>query len=211
MLFIFKNIAFVKRIIIAFILFSIFATGTANASGEEPDTNGLKKLYPHHYKVQFAGDIGFLSAGFGYDFFNNRMDLSCFYGYVPKKFSKENIHSVSLQLTGNPFKFNIKSRFEYYPLNVGLFIQHTFGEEYHLTLPDRYPDQYYRWYPGRSGGLFFEGQLNYQYKNSSQIFSKIGFYYRIVTRVIYVTSKYSNSSIPLEDIFNLGLGIVIYY
>lgn len=211
MLLIFKHITLIKRSFIAFIISVIFALFPLNSLGKEPNSNWLKTFYPNHYKVQFAGGIGFLSAGFGYDFFNNRVDISYFYGYVPEWFSEEDLHSVSLQLSGKPFRIDINSKFDYYPLNIGMFIHHTFGDEYYLTLPDHYPEEYYWWYPGRTGGLFLEGQLNYQFKEPDQIFSEIGFYYRMVTRGVYLTSKFSNSSIPLEDIFSLGLGIVIYY
>lgn len=212
MLLIFKHIKRIKRsIVVAFTMLGVLTLGTLNSSGKEPKTEWLKILYPDHYKVQFAGGIGFLSGGLGYDFFNNRVDISYFYGYVPEWFSEEDLHSVSLQLSGKPFRIDINSKFDYYPLNIGIFIHHTFGEEYYLTLPDHYPEDYYWWYPGRTGGLFIEGQLNYQYKDPGRVFSEIGFYYRIVTRGVYLTSKVSNSSIPLEDIFSLGLGIVIYY
>lgn len=211
MLLIFKHITFFKEKIIAFIILLIFALGIMNAKAEEPNSKSLEFLYPHHYKIQFAGGIGLVSAGLGYDFFKERVDISYFYGYVPEWFSEEDLHSVSLQLSGKPFKFDMNPKFDYYPLNIGIFIHHTFGEEYYLTLPDHYPENYYWWSPGRTGGLFIEGQLNYRYKASTQIFSEIGFYYRIVTRGVYLTSKFSNSSIPTEDIFSLGLGIVIYY
>ncbi|HRW63069.1 MAG TPA: hypothetical protein P5132_06255 [Bacteroidales bacterium] len=178
-----------------------------------PDRKNNKLLYtflPDYYKLQYAGGIGFLSAGVGYGFFNERIDISYFYGYVPDWVSKNDLHSVSLQLTGKPFRLNLNNKTEYYPLNIGIFLHHTFGNEYYITLPDYYPEDYYWWYPGRTGGLFLEGQYNYQFRDSDKVFSQIGFYYRIVTRGVYLTSKISNTSIPLEDIFSLGLGIIIY-
>ncbi|HAF28084.1 MAG TPA: hypothetical protein DCG75_03455 [Bacteroidales bacterium] len=212
MLLIFKYINSTRKFISILLIMALIAViGNKNTYSNEPNSAWIKHLYPDHYKVQFAGGIGFVSAGLGYDFFKERVDISYFYGYVPEWFSKEDLHSVSLQLTGKPFKIHLNSKLEYYPLNIGMFIHHTFGSEYYITLPDHYPEDYYWWSPGRTGGLFLEGQLNYQFKEPDQIFSEIGFYYRIVTRGVYLTSKISNTSIPLEDIFSLGLGIVIYY
>jgi hypothetical protein len=212
MLSVFKNIINKRRFaLLLFSVLTITAYGRYNSLSESTKHKWMKIIYPHHYKLQFAGGIGFLSGGLGYDFFNNRIDISYFYGYVPEWFSEEDLHSVSLQLSGKPFRIDINSKFEYYPLNIGIFLHHTFGEEYYVTWPDHYPEDYYWWYPGRTGGLFLEGQLNYQFKDSDQTFSEIGFYYRIVTRGVYLTSKFSNSSIPIEDIFSLGLGVVIYY
>ena len=212
MLSVFKNIIN-KRSIITLAIFVIFASVSLNLNGKEPGSKAewFKILYPDHYKAQFAGGIGFVSAGLGYDFFKERVDISYFYGYVPTQFAHKELHSVSLQLSGKPFKLDFNSKFDYYPLNIGIFLHHTFGDEYYVTWPDHYPEDYYWWYPGRTGGLFLEGQLNYQFKDSDQTFSEIGFYYRIVTRGVYLTSKFSNSSIPIEDIFSLGLGVVIYY
>ncbi len=177
------------------------------------DRKGDKLLYtflPDYYKFQYAGGIGFVSAGIGYGFFNERIDISYFYGYVPQWFSKNDLHSVSLQLTGKPIKLNPNDKTEFYPLNIGIFLHHTFGSEYYIILPDHYPEDYYWWAPGRTGGLFIEGQLKYKLNTTGKMFSELGLYYRIVTRGIYLTSKFSNASIPLEDIFSLGLGIVIY-
>lgn|SRR6056297_2114992 len=178
-----------------------------------PDRKSNKLLYtflPDYYKLQYAGGIGFLSVGIGYGFFNERVDISYFYGYVPKWFSKEDLHSVSLQLTGKPLRIRPDNKTEYYPLNIGFFVHHTFGSEYFIALPDYYPEDYYWWAPGRTGGLFVEGQFKYKFNDSRNMFSEIGIYYRVVTRGIYLTSKFSNASVPLEDIFSFSLGIVIY-
>jgi hypothetical protein len=190
------------------LLFPVFAN--ADSIPDRKYNKLLDTFLPDYYKFQYAGGIGFLSMGIGYGFFNERIDISYFYGYVPEWFSKNDLHSVSLQLTGKPLKINLNNKSEYYPLNIGIFVHHTFGSEYFIALPDHYPEDYYWWAPGRTGGLFAEGQFNYKFNDSRKIFSEIGIYYRVVTRGIYLTSKFSNASVPLEDIFSLGLGIIIY-
>lgn len=200
------NIRFV--VLVIFLLFPAFVHADTIP---ESKNNSLGYAYlPDYYKLQYAGGIGFLSAGIGYGFFNERIDISYFYGYVPEWFSKNDLHSVSLQLTGKPLHLNLNNKTEYYPLNIGIFVHHTFGSEYFIALPDHYPEDYYWWAPGRTGGLFIEGQFKYKFNDSRKMFSEIGAYYRVVTRGIYLTSKFSNASIPLEDIFSLSLGIVIY-
>lgn len=199
-----------KRFVVLALLFLFPVFVSADTIPKKEDNKLLYTILPDYYKLQYAGGIGFLSAGIGYGFLKERIEISYFYGYVPEWFSENNLHSVSIQLTGKPFKLNTNDKTEYYPLNIGLFLHHTFGSEYYIILPDHYPDDYYWWGSGRAGGLFIEGQFKYTFNTSRNMFSKIGIYYRIVTRGIYVTSKYSNSSIPLEDIFSLGLGIVIY-
>ncbi|MFO7828748.1 MAG: hypothetical protein R6V23_09030 [Bacteroidales bacterium] len=195
-------------VLLIFLLFPVFVN--ADTIPENKKNSLGYTLLPDYYKLQYAGGIGFLSVGTGYGFFNERVDISYFYGYVPKWFSEKALHSVSLQLTGKPFRIKPNNKTEYYPLNIGFFVHHTFGSEYFIALPDHYPEDYYWWAPGRTGGLFVEGQFSYKFNTSRKMFSEIGIYYRVVTRGIYLTSKFSNASVPLEDIFSLGLGIVIY-
>jgi hypothetical protein len=212
MLSVFKHMISKRNVLIILLSVMVFNTyGKMNSFSDNKKLTWIKAIYPDHYKIQFAGGIGFVSGGLGYDFFKERVDITYFYGYVPEWYSKEDLHSVSLQLSGKPFRIELNNKLEYYPLNIGIFLHHTFGSEYYITLPDHYPEDYYWWSPGRTGGLFLEGQLNYQFKEPDHVFSEIGFYYRIVTRGVYLTSKISNTSIPIEDIFSLGLGIVIYY
>jgi len=195
-------------VLIIFLLFPVFVP--ADTIPEKEKNSLGYSLLPDYYKLQHAGGIGFLSAGIGYGFFNERVDISFFYGYVPEWFSVEELHSVSLQLTGKPLRFNPTNKTAYYPLNIGIFIHHTFGSEYFIVLPDHYPEDYYWWAPGRTGGLFVEGLFKYKFNASRKMFSETGIYYRVVTRGIYLTSKFSNASVPLEDILSFSLGIVIY-
>ncbi|MEA2107697.1 MAG: hypothetical protein U9P82_13460 [Bacteroidota bacterium] len=201
-----RNIRFIVLAIL--FLFPVFAD--ADTIPERNDNKLLYSFLPDYYKLQYAGGIGFLSTGIGYGFFKERIEISYFYGYVPQWFSENDLHSVSLQFSGKLLKVNPTNKIEYYPLNIGIFVHHTFGSKYFIALPDHYPEDYYWWAPGRTGGLFVEGQFSYQFNTSRKMFSEIGVYYRVVTRGIYITSKFSNASIPLEDIFSLGLGIVIY-
>ncbi|MEI9808825.1 MAG: hypothetical protein WDO16_13705 [Bacteroidota bacterium] len=60
---------------------------------------GFARLIPQHIKLQFAGSIGFLSAGFGYESPNKRFQGDFFYGYVPESVGGVTIHSVTAKLT----------------------------------------------------------------------------------------------------------------
>jgi len=211
MLSIFKHIKY-RSLFLGIMLFTLTLNtyGNNDSLSANKKSGWIKNIYPNHYKLQFAGGIGFMSVGLGYNFFKERIDISYFYGYVPEWFSNEDLHSVSLQLSGKPIKLRLNDKLDYYPLNIGIFLHHTFGSEYYITLPDHYPEDYYWWYPGRTGGLFLEGQLNYSFQDTNKRFSKVGIYYRIVTRGVYLTSKISNHSIPIEDIFSLGFGVILY-
>ncbi len=197
------------KLIIIFIL----VCGISISDGqiiEKPDSNRYKMFLPDYVKLQFAGGIGFLSTGIGYTFFNNKLDVSLFYGYLPKHLSVDDLHSISLQFTSKLFKFRFSENIEILPLNFGMFTHHTFGSEYWIKLPDNYPEGYYWWYPGINAGLFIGGEIKTKLFANITPASGTVFYARIGTRGLYLSSKYGNSSIPIKDIIELGFGIAIY-
>jgi hypothetical protein len=181
------------------------------AQNSEKDTAKLSVNYlPDYVKFQFAGGIGFLSSGVGYTFFNHKLDITLFYGYVPKAFSLDDLHSISLQLTAKLIQIPLSNEMVLLPLNFGWFAHHTFGSEYWVTLPDNYPDDYYWWSPGRNAGVFLGGEIKTKLLSNKTPASGTAFYIRVGTRGLYISSKFDNSSIPLNDIIEFGFGVAIY-
>ncbi|MFQ3297768.1 MAG: hypothetical protein ACI921_001761, partial [Polaribacter sp.] len=55
---------------------------------------------PDYAKMQFAGNLGVLSVGVGYQLFNKVVYTELLYGYVPVSISKANeIHLISIKNT----------------------------------------------------------------------------------------------------------------
>ena len=71
-----------KRILLLLLLFIICVHSPAQ----------FKKIVPHYAKLQFAGGIGFLSAGIGYQSKNKRLQYDLMYGYVPESLGGVEIH-----------------------------------------------------------------------------------------------------------------------
>jgi len=160
--------------------------------------------------LQYAGGIGFLSAGVGYTFVDHRIDVSAFYGYVPTWFTVDDLHSVSLQFTAKLIRIKASESIEILPLNIGWYLHHTFGNEYWVKLPDNYPDEYYWWSPGRNAGIFIGGEIKTKLLANKTPASGMAFYVRAGTRGLYLSSKVGNSSIPITDIIELGFGVALY-
>ena len=177
---------------------------------QKNDSIRYEKFMPDYVKSQFAGGIGFLSVGFGYTFFNQKLEVSYFYGYVPKWVAIDDLHSVSLQITAKLLRYKINENIEILPLNAGWFIHHTFGNEYWIKLPSHYPNEYYWWSPGRNAGIFVGGEIKTKFLSNSTPASGTAFYGRIGTRGLYLASKIGNQSIPTQDILEFGFGVAVY-
>ncbi|MDX9694450.1 MAG: hypothetical protein RBT49_01550 [Bacteroidales bacterium] len=167
-------------------------------------------LLPDYVKLQFAGGIGFISPGFGYTFFKQRLDITLFYGYLPSFLSTDDLHSISLQFTGKLFKISLNKNVVLLPLNIGFFLHHNFGDEYWVTQPSHYPDDYYWWSPGRMGGVFLGGELKTKLLSKNTPASGLAFYFRVGSRGLYLTSAWDNEYINLSDILELGFGVALY-
>ena len=174
------------------------------------DSLNYKKLIPDYVKLQFAGGIGFLSIGVGYTFWDDKIDITGFYGYVPKFVSAEDLQNISIQLTVKPIKFNLSKNIKILPLNFGFFSHYTYGQEFWIKLPDNYPKGYYWWQPGRVTGIFIGGEIKTDLFASKTPASGTAFYTRLGTRILYLSSKFGNSSIRTKDIVELGFGVAIY-
>jgi len=200
-----------SKIAVIVLLVHLFnPVNTYGQYSQKTDSAKYVRFLPDYVKLQFAGGIGLLSIGVGYSFFKEKLEVSYFYGYVPKAVSIDDLHSVSLQVTAKFFRFKANKNIEIVPLNVGWFIHHTFGNEYWITLPSHYPDEYYWWSPGRNSGIFLGGEIKTKLLSNKTPASGTAFYARVGSRGLYLTSKFGNSAIPFRDIVEFGFGVAFY-
>jgi hypothetical protein len=197
--------------ILLFLLMLLPAVAEAQ-NEERAAQDSLRKEYkylPDYMKLQYAGGIGFLSLGAGYTFIHQRLDISLFYGYVPKGMSIHSLHSISIQLTAKLLRYKLKN-VEILPLNFGWYAHHTFGNKFWVTLPDKYTKGYYWWSPGRTAGIFLGGEIKTKLFVKNTPAAGTAFYVRLGSRGLYIASKFGNATIPLKDILELGFGVAIY-
>lgn len=195
-----------------FIVILIFALPENGASQNLtlPDSMQFRKFLPDYVKFQYAGGIGFVSTGVGYTFFNEKLDVSYFYSYIPHMVTEDDLHSVSLQITSRLLRYNLSENAEVLPLNIGFFVHHTFGNKYWIKQPAHYPDNYYWWAPGRNAGLFIGGEIKTKLLSNITPASGTAFYFRVGSRVLYLVSIVGNSEIPLHEVLEFGFGLAIY-
>ena len=204
-----KHMSFKSLHILVFAMVFSISTAYGQVSNKN-DSASYSKYLPDYIKLQYAGGIGFLSAGVGYTFVDHRLDVSLFYGYVPSTFTVDDLHSISLQFTAKLIRIKASKNVEILPLNIGWYLHHTFGNEYWVKLPDNYPKDYYWWSPGRNAGVFIGGEIKTKLLSNKTPASGTAFYVRVGTRGLYLSSKVGNSSIPISDIVELGFGVAIY-
>jgi len=173
------------------------------------------KIYvPDQFSVQYAGNTGFVSIGGGYNFFNKKIATSFSYGYLPKSLGGVNIRTFSFKNSYTPWQININENYIFKPLTIGITIIYTFGENFFIKRPSRYPDDYYRQTAIRLAP-FVGSSFLHKTKGYTDSINFIEFYTELGTIDYYLRdylySALDEQYLTLNDIVNFSFGFRIYF
>jgi len=182
------------------ILFLGFAPLAAQVS-DSVDQGRSRLVY---YKTQFAGNLGLISAGAGYEFPVRKLWIDMSLGYLPKHVNGVRVFTLSLKPAYKVADFDIK-RIEsgWY---LGTAINYSFGRNIFGSMPDYYPLDYY--WPNAFHFNPFAG-TRLSLKKDEYKKNKTYFYAELGTVDYEIWFALKNRQVNLVDIFNLGFGIVI--
>lgn len=166
------------------------------------------RLIPTHHKLQFAGSMGLISAGVGWDYGKkNQWETDLLLGYLPRFHGDEGHVTITLKENYIPWRMKIRhSRWMLEPFTVSLYINKIFGEEFWTKEPARYPDRYYNVATNLRFNIAFGQRINFKVKPVG-LSNQVGFFYEINTNDLYLVSLFTNKYLQLQDIFSLSLGI----
>ena len=163
-------------------------------------------LSPSHAKIQYAGNIGFISAGVGYTFWNEKGQTDVLVGYLPKSIGGVRIISLTAKAAYYPWDIKVGKRYEIEPIYGGVYLSYSFGSQYYTSLPEYYPRGYYWWPTALRAGLFLGGRVNKDI--SFGPINRLGIYYEFGTYDLKFISVMSNLDyFSITDAFDLALGL----
>ncbi|MEN0096811.1 MAG: hypothetical protein AAGB30_15600 [Pedobacter sp.] len=166
-----------------------------------------KKMVPDQVNLQYAGSIGFLSAGAAYDLFHEKAELGFHVGYVPESLGGE-LTIVAIKFHYKPFTFHAGDRIIIQPFNPVFFPSYTLGQNFDFKFEKpQYRKGYYFW----SSALRIHLGASAEVKLLSLPTSKIkwlGLYTEANTNDLYALSWFKNrTSTPFYKMFKLGYGV----
>lgn len=145
-----KNIKYLNIVIIIFICVSVSYADEIDLKNKNMTTNNTVKLNESNYwylpdlvMVQTAGYLGYIVGGFGYTFFNEKLETIACYGYVPKNIGGKRIHTFAFKNSFYPFKFNLQKIVDIFPLYFGITALFSLDKETYWTISTDCPDYYY--------------------------------------------------------------------
>lgn len=173
--------------------------------------NFWNRMVPRYIKVQYAGTIGFLSVGTGWDYGKNRQwETDVMLGYIPKYSTRRGKVSFTLKQNFIPWNSCIgnKRLTQFQPLRCGLFFNTVYGEEFWTREPSRYPSGYYNFSTRIRTGLFIGQSISRTVNGSrNRSYKRVSLYYELVSSDIYIISYFTNRYLKLQDILSLSIGI----
>ncbi|WP_432710888.1 hypothetical protein [Pedobacter sp.] len=199
--------SFTKYLIFGFVMLLFFPAPKVHAQFS-------KVLIPQDVTLQHAGSNGFMSAGFGYNFFKNkRGHLDLGYGFVPEKRGGE-LHILSLKFNYRPWEIHITDGIKLYPANPGAFVTYHLGPQFDFYWDkDTYEDGYYWWSTALRPHLSLSTEFNFDMKKlfKTDKIKNISVYSEFNTNELYLVSYFQNAgTLNLTEIFKLGVGIRVH-
>lgn len=161
-----------------------------------------EKLIPTHTKVQFAGNMGLLSFGTGWDYGKkNQWETDVFLGFIPKYDSKRTKVTMTLKQNYMPWSLNLGRGFSTEPLTCGIYFNTVFGNEFWVHEPDRYPKGYYGFSSKIRSHIFLGQRLTYDIDPQRRYTAKLS------TCDLYLISAATNSYLRPRDYLSLSFGL----
>lgn len=206
-----------KHFIFSFIFLSgLF--GNALAQVNDRYTKRIKRyrstwesLIPSHTKIQYAGSMGLLSSGAGWDYGKrNQWETDILVGFVPKYSSGK--AKLIFTLKQNYMPWNIRTnnnKFSFEPLACGMYVNTITGDEFWSSEPDRYPAGGYYPIPTKIRFHIFVGErITWKIPSALRRGAKsITFFYELSSCDFYIVSAIQNSYLTPKDYVKLSLGL----
>jgi len=173
---------------------------------ESRDTSMPKAVKPEkelYVKAQYAGNMGFISAGVGSYFFNDRISADVNYGLLSKYINGVRVHS-----------FSVKPAYNFKEIHYGSFttrcyagmnVVYSIGRNIYPRAPDHYPRNYYpqnAFHFNPFIGLKKGNEINERKIRKLHLYAELG----TVDYEIWYALK--NKEIAVYDILNLCFGMI---
>ena len=173
-----------------------------------------QSLIPTQFILQNAGNMGLLSLGIGWNYGRrDQWETHLLVGRMPKYRSTRGKMTMTLKETFIPWRIGIGKGWDVEPLTTGIYINTVYGHEFWKSQPNRYPDKYYEFMSTKFRlNVFLGERITKTVPNNRRKFIKsITGFYELSTCDLYIRSMIQDSSVHLNDIVGLSLGIKLQF
>lgn len=164
------------------------------------------KLIPRYSKVQFAGSMGLLSIGGGWNYGNNHWETDVLFGLVPKNTDRHAMATLTFKQNYMPWQVALNEHLFFEPLSCGIYLNTLLDKDFWVFNPDRYPDGYYT-FSTRLRIHAFIGQRISLNLSKSHPNKAITLFYELSSCDLYLISAIQNRYLKPSDYLSLSFGV----
>lgn len=168
------------------------------------------RLMPRHYKIQYAGSMGLLSFGPGWEYGkHHQWETDIFFGFLPKYDTEDNKITFTLKENYIPWTTPVGKYFAFNPFTVSLYLNSILSGKFWVKEPEKYPgNKYYGFSTRIRINLAFGQRVVYYIPSTRRRYNKsLTFFYELGTNDFYLASAFTNRYLKLRDIIHLSLGL----
>ena len=195
-----------------FIIFACLLASLGYCAAETEDTLAVKKqkqlrrfLRPDYLAMQFAGNIGFISAGAGFMDQHDRYQLSIVYGYVPAHYGRVPGHLVTAKNVFHLLQSDIGNHYRLIAYgSVGISLE-VAGRSFFFQ-PDNMPRGYYD-FPKSIHAIPALGLKFRRQSIKLKGFEGVEFFAEVSTVDAYVWYKWISRHVEFHDILSMSCGV----
>ena len=172
---------------------------------------GLNRIIPTHNILQFAGNMGLVSLGFGWDYgCRGQWETAVLLGYVPRNDGEKSYATFTLKETFIPWSISLGEKVAFEPLSAGLYLNSILSRDFWVREPDKYPYGYYGFSTKMRLNLFVgEGITLYTPSHKESAIRSVTLFYEFGATDLYVISSATNKYLGFWDLFGLSFGIKV--
>lgn len=182
-----------------FIMISV----SAFSENTNDTTNQVNKVM--YVKMQYAGNIGLISFGAGYDFLKSRISIDLSYGNLPKYINGVRVNTIALKPVWHFKPFEL--RYFNSDLYLGSSFNYSIGRNIYGKAPNYYPLDYV--YPNAFSFNPLLG-MRTRFKSKDHELKKMSLYVEMGTVDLKVWYAFRTREVTLFEIWNLGIGLIIH-
>lgn len=196
-----------KMLMKLILLLAMLSFAACDGFAQLSDSARSRKQYlPDFVQVQFAGNIGFLSAGMGYSTRTRNYQVSLIYGYVPKSIARTYIHTIALKNTFPITRFALNDHQILVPY-LGLGASFELSGNSFFRQPAHFPKDYYD-FPKNIHALVYAGaKAQRLFEDPFVGVRGLEFYVEAGSIDLYIWYKTMSRQMKLHQVFTLAAGV----
>jgi hypothetical protein len=193
------------------IIYLLLLLPLSSAAQDSLTIKNRKWYIPDHIKLQFAGNIGFISGGPGWISRNNTLETDLLFGFLPQKFGGDALVTITGKTTFSPWRISLNYSRYVVPFSLGAYMSYTFGPQFDSKWPSYYPSGYYWWATSIRPGAYVGGKIGQEVtiknkRKGLEIYYELGSY-----DLLMISYVQNNKYLKLSDIVSLSLGLKLAF